>query len=187
MRSLREYNQKQLDQVVPPRRIVRDVPSNISNWRGVHVPQINYEDWGWTWTGCANIEILALVRFIICVHVGYDIFWPGMKKMNKPLVWLSGVVKTPPFSSFARIEAGYLLRLLQSGESLSLPQSRPLPSIGPRCHELRIPDGEISWRIIYRLDFDAVIILEIFEKKSRTLPRSIIETCKRRIQFYETY
>jgi hypothetical protein len=57
---------------------------------------------------------------------------------NRPLVWLRGEVKTPPFSHAARIEAGYLLRLLQEGESLGLPHSRPLPIIGTRCHELRI-------------------------------------------------
>lgn len=61
---------------------------------------------------------------------------------DKDLIWLSGEVKTPPFSSDARIEAGVLLRRLQKGDSLSLPQSRPMPSIGLRCHELRINDQE---------------------------------------------
>jgi len=32
---------------------------------------------------------------------------------SKPLVWMSGEVKTPPFSAEARIEAGFLLRRLQ--------------------------------------------------------------------------
>ncbi len=32
---------------------------------------------------------------------------------SKPLVWLKGEVKTPPFSSQARLEAGFLLRKLQ--------------------------------------------------------------------------
>src|SRR5947199_9123550 len=59
---------------------------------------------------------------------------------EKPLVWLHGQIKTPPFSQEARIEAGYLLGRLQQGENLSLPQSRPMPSIGRRCHELRVPD-----------------------------------------------
>lgn len=59
---------------------------------------------------------------------------------DKPLVWLHGELKTPPFSAMARIEAGYLLRLLQKGEKLSLPHSRPMPGIGARCHELRIVD-----------------------------------------------
>jgi hypothetical protein len=49
---------------------------------------------------------------------------------ERPLVWLHGEIKTPPMSSRARVEAGYLLRRLQRGESLSLPESRPMPAIG---------------------------------------------------------
>jgi hypothetical protein len=41
---------------------------------------------------------------------------------DKPLLWLSGEIKTPPFSQNARIEAGFLLRKLQKGKMLSLPQ-----------------------------------------------------------------
>ena len=37
---------------------------------------------------------------------------------DKPLVWLKGQVKTPPLSNAARIEAGFLLRRLQSGDLL---------------------------------------------------------------------
>ncbi len=59
---------------------------------------------------------------------------------EKPLRWLHGEVKTPLFSPAARMEAGLLLRRLQQGESLSLPQSRPLPNLGTRCHELRVRD-----------------------------------------------
>ena len=70
-----------------------------------------------------------------------------MKLKEKPLVWLHGEVKTPPFSSSARIETGYLLRQLQSGIKLSLPLSRPMPIIGPKCHELRINDETGIWRI----------------------------------------
>jgi hypothetical protein len=57
------------------------------------------------------------------------------------LVWLRGEIKTPPFSQEARIDAGMLLRRLQQGELLSMPQSRPMPDIGQRCHELRIRDA----------------------------------------------
>ena len=78
---------------------------------------------------------------------------------DKPLVWLKGEVKTPPFSPAARLEAGYLLRLLQEGESLGLPHSRPMPSIGARCHELRIHDESGIFRIAYRVDHDAIVIL----------------------------
>jgi hypothetical protein len=41
--------------------------------------------------------------------------------MEKPLAWLRGEIKTPPFSADARVEAGYLLRRLQRGERLALP------------------------------------------------------------------
>ena len=64
---------------------------------------------------------------------------------DKPLVWLEGEIKTPPFSLEARIEAGTTLRRLQRGESIGLPHSRPMPTIGRQCHELRIPDEDVSW------------------------------------------
>ena len=107
-----------------------------------------------------------------------------MSPNDKPLVWLSGEVKTPPFSQAARLEAGYLLRALQRGDKLSMPLSRPMPSIGPRCHELRIVDERIDWRIIYRIETDAIVILDVFEKKTRSTPRQIIEVCKRRLKDY---
>jgi len=96
---------------------------------------------------------------------------------GKLLVWLKGDVKTPPFSHAARLEAGYLLRLLQEGESLGLPHSRPMPVIGPRCHELRINDESGTFRIIYRADVDAVVILDVVKKKTEQTPQSVVETC----------
>jgi hypothetical protein len=83
-----------------------------------------------------------------------------MERIDKPLVWLSGEVKSPPFSHDARVEAGVLLRRLQMGESVGLPHSRPMPSIAAQCHELRIVDQSVSWRLIYRIDPDAIIVLE---------------------------
>ncbi len=109
-----------------------------------------------------------------------------MKRTSgKPLVWLHGEVKTPPFSAAARLEAGFLLRRLQAGENLSLPQSRPMPTIGVRCHELRITDENKTWRIVYRVDTDAVVILEVFEKKTANTPQEVINTCRRRLRQYE--
>jgi phage-related protein len=104
---------------------------------------------------------------------------------NKPLIWLHGEIKTPPFSGLARIETGYLLGRLQMGETLSLPHSRPLPSIGVRCHELRINDEKRTWRIVYRTDADAIVVLDVFEKKTRKTPKEVLENCKRRIQLYD--
>lgn len=84
------------------------------------------------------------------------------------------------------MEAGYLLRQLQQGMKLSLPHSRPMASIGSRCHELRINDENKTWRIVYRTDDDAILILEIFEKKSQKTAKEVIENCKRRIRLYDT-
>ena len=109
-----------------------------------------------------------------------------MKQKEKPLVWLRGEIKTPPFSGSARIESGYLLLRLQMGEMISLPHSRPMPSIGVRCHELRIDDENKKWRIVYRIDEDAIVILEVFEKKTQKTPKDVIDNCKRRIRLYES-
>jgi len=108
-----------------------------------------------------------------------------MGRRDRPLVWLRGEVKTPPFSQAARLEAGYLLRLLQQGESLGLPHSRPMPVIGPRCHELRINDEARTFRIIYRTDTDAVVMLNVFQKKTQQTPQSVIAVCKRRLREYD--
>jgi phage-related protein len=104
---------------------------------------------------------------------------------DKPLAWLHGEVKTPPMSQAARLETGYLLRQLQRGESLSMPQSRPIPSIGPRCHELRINDSNGTWRVLYRIDKDTIVILEVFAKKTGKTPKSVIATCRNRLKEYK--
>jgi phage-related protein len=108
-----------------------------------------------------------------------------MTATGKPLAWLRGEIKTPPFSHDARLEVGSLLRRLQMGEALGLPHSRPMPTIGPRCHELRISDRGREWRILYRIDRDAVVILEVFAKTTRTTPDRVLRECKRRLRLYD--
>ena len=102
-----------------------------------------------------------------------------MAPADKPLVWLHGEVKSPPLTATARIEAG--LRL-QRGERLELPHSRPMPGIGPRCHDLQIPDETMTWRIVYRVDPDAVVIVDVFAKKTQKTPGPVVETCRRRLR-----
>lgn len=108
-----------------------------------------------------------------------------MSDEDKPLVWLHGEVKTPPFSQDARLEAGFLLHRLQKGQSLGLPQSRPMPTIGKRCHELRINDSSQTWRIVYRIDEDAIVIAEVFSKKSKETPQAVIKVSKSRLAQYD--
>ena len=67
-------------------------------------------------------------------NMSYLTYNVPMSPQDKPLIWLRGEIKTPPLSMNARLEAGFLLRQLQRGEMLSMPHSRPMPSIGNRCH-----------------------------------------------------
>jgi phage-related protein len=113
-------------------------------------------------------------------YIGHVMSSPG-----KPLVWLRGEVKTPPFSAEARLEAGMLLRRLQDGETLTMPQARPMPTIGPRCHELRIKDVRNDWRVICRGDADALIILDVFAKTTRKTPERVLADCRRRLRMFE--
>lgn len=108
-----------------------------------------------------------------------------VRSKDKPLAWLHGEVKTPPLSHEARIETGFLLRRLQRGERLQMPQSRPMPSVGARCHELRINDADVTWRLIYRIDPDAIVILDVFAKKTQKTPKAVIQACKRRLKEYD--
>lgn len=77
------------------------------------------------------------------------------------------------------------LRKLQRGMTLSMPISRPMSTIGARCAELRIVDANKTWRIIYRVDTDAVLIAEVFAKKTQATPKSVIDVCKQRLRDYD--
>lgn len=59
-----------------------------------------------------------------------------MTEYDKPLVWIQGEVKTPPFSAAARMKAGFLLRRLQKGELVdSKNRVAKCPTPG-QCHQL---------------------------------------------------
>ena len=68
-----------------------------------------------------------------------------------------------------------------------MPLSRPMPSIGRRCHELRFKDDDqkVTWRIIYRIDTDAILVAEVFGKTTQKTPQQEIELCKRRFADYD--
>jgi phage-related protein len=78
-----------------------------------------------------------------------------MSTARKPLVWLHGEIKTP------------------------------MPSVGAGCHELRVRDETRNWRIIYRIDDDAIIIAEVFPKTTQKTPKQVIDACKRRLVLYD--
>jgi phage-related protein len=106
---------------------------------------------------------------------------------DKYLIWLADEIKTPPFYRSVRIEVGFLLQQLLNGELPTLPMSKPMSSIDDRCHELRVNDlnNNKNWRVVYRIDDDAVIILEVFAKTTKKTPDLIIDRSQKRLGLYD--
>lgn len=94
-------------------------------------------------------------------------------------------IKTPPLSTSSRVEMGQLLKRLLAGEMLQLPQSRPMPSIASHVHELRVNDQDQTWRLIYRIDSDAIVAVELFSKKTPETPLAVIERSRKRLKTYD--
>jgi len=59
-----------------------------------------------------------------------------------------------------------------------------MPAVGRQCHELRISDRDQTWRIVYHVTPDAIIILDVFGKKTRATPAQIVEVCQKRLAAY---
>ena len=43
----------------------------------------------------------------------------------------------------------------------------------------------MTWRVIHRIDDDAIVVVEVFAKKTRRTPRAVIAACVRRLQEYD--
>lgn len=61
-----------------------------------------------------------------------------------------------------------------------------MPGIGRGCHELRIPDENRTWRIVYYVDALAVVVLEVFAKTTSQTPQGVIDVCKARLKRYKS-
>ena len=60
-----------------------------------------------------------------------------------------------------------------------------MTAVGARCHESRINDEVGTWRVMYRIDRDAVGVLEVFAKKTGSTPNAIIKICQKRLREYD--
>jgi phage-related protein len=123
-------------------------------------------------------------RVSTCHYVMPDISFP-VSPPRKPLVWLHGEIKSPPMSEDGRRDVGWLLGRLQLGESLTFPASRPMPIVGPHCHELRVLDAVGSWRVIYRIDPACIVLVTVFRKTTVRTPTHILRACRLRLQRYD--
>lgn len=59
-----------------------------------------------------------------------------------------------------------------------------MPSIGSHCHELRVNDEHRTWRIVYHVAVDAVVVLDVFAKKTAATPSDVLRNCRRRRAAY---
>jgi phage-related protein len=75
--------------------------------------------------------------------------------------------------------------MLQEGETLGMPQAEALPIVGSRCGALRIRDAGHNWRIMYRVDADAILVLEVYAKKTPRIPDEVIKRCRQRLRNYD--
>lgn len=104
---------------------------------------------------------------------------------EKPVYFLHGEIKSPPFSDAAREEAGQLLGVLQAGDQIGMPHARPMPSLGRRCLELRVRDESHNWRVMVRVDADAVLVLDVFAKTTPKTPKAVLAACRTRLARYD--
>jgi phage-related protein len=106
--------------------------------------------------------------------------------VSKPLFILRGEIKTPPMGTKARQAVGFLLREVQDGNLLSMPDSRPMPQIAADCHELRIEDHDFNtkWRVLYFIDETAIVVLDVFAKKTGETPELVKKVCRERRSRY---
>lgn len=82
-----------------------------------------------------------------------------------------------------RAELLDLLGLLASGHSLGMPMSRPMPSIAPGVHELRIHDRAGQYRVFYfTKHHDALLVFHMFKKKTQATPKHELETARERLE-----
>ena len=97
-------------------------------------------------------------------------FAPCRKELNG----LPEVVREDLADALAKLEAGVML---------SMPLSRPMPSIGSRVHELRFRDRSGIYRVIYLVAVRGVIhLLAAFKKTSQQTEQRHIDLAKRRLR-----
>ncbi len=78
------------------------------------------------------------------------------------------------------------LARIDAGQTLSMPLSRPMPSIGQGAHELRLKDRAGAYRVIYAIiKANNIYVIHGFKKTTRATPKRSIETARKRLKEIE--
>ena len=87
------------------------------------------------------------------------------------------------FPKVVREDLADALARLEEGHMLSMPLSRPMPSIGKGVHELRFRDRSGIYRVIYVIIKSGVIyLLHAFKKTTMETPLHNMEVAKKRLK-----
>jgi phage-related protein len=102
----------------------------------------------------------------------------------KQVIWDHSAKETVrSFSVEVRQEIGALLRILQGGGQLGMPQSRPMKQLSSSAFELRVKDRDGIYRVFYVLfDKNRILVPHAFTKKTQKTPPQEIETGKKRLR-----
>ena len=72
---------------------------------------------------------------------------------------------------------------LEAGKTLSLPISRPLPSIAKGLHELRLSHGAGEYRVFYVIKIgSAIYVLHATSKKTQKMDKRITDVIHARLR-----
>lgn len=84
-----------------------------------------------------------------------------------------------------RKELGSVLTRLQKGESIGLPDVRPMPEISSQTSEIRIPDRSGGYRALYTIQAEfGILLFHAFQKKSPKIPEREKNTARRRLEAF---
>jgi phage-related protein len=93
-------------------------------------------------------------------------------------------IKSPPLENEARSEIGGVLRLFQEGELPGEPSVKPIHQIGKLCYEIRHKTAQHNWRIYLAVRTDIAVLL-VEDKKTDSISKTTVKTCKSRLRSYE--
>jgi phage-related protein len=78
---------------------------------------------------------------------------------------------------------GKIIFDLQKGEKLSMPLSRPMPSVATGVEEMRVRDSSGAYRVFYYAKLvDSVLIFHAFVKKTQRTPPHEIALAQKRLK-----
>ena len=87
------------------------------------------------------------------------------------------------FPKPARREIGEAIFELQKGSRLTMPLSRPMPSVAPGVHEIRVRDSAGIYRAFYLLKSErGVIVFHAFEKRTQRTPAHEIKLGRKKLR-----